>query len=187
MIIRRLRLQQGRADGLEVRQVHAARGRADDAHPLPDFLGGVVGRAQQTVQSGHQRLDVGRQQSALVEVGHQVLHGQQGMDFRGVEPQARQFELAAGVRGAALVAVAARLAVPDQRAVEAVAQVLDVALERGRRHFQCILQFGEGHQLALADQLVDLVEAFGAVHSGLREGMARFYVSLNNQAHPVSL
>ncbi len=112
-----------------------------------------------------------------------MLHGQQGMDFRGVEPQARQLVLAARARGAVLEAVTARLAVPDQRAVEAVAQVLDVALERGGRDFQDFEQLGEAHQLALADELVDLVEAFGAIHAGLRLGDGPI---LCQQAHPVS-
>jgi hypothetical protein len=37
----------------------------------------------------HQGLDMGTEQAARVQVGEQVLHGQQGMDFLGGKPQAR--------------------------------------------------------------------------------------------------
>ena len=93
-----------------------------------------------------------------------MLHGQQGVDLGGVEPQTGQLELAARMCRASLVEVATRLRIPDQRGVEAVAQVLDVALERRRGDFQGFLHLCEGHDLAFADELVDLVEAFGAVH-----------------------
>jgi hypothetical protein len=45
--------------------------------------------AQQPCDPRHQGLDMGTEQAARVQVGEQVLHGQQGVDFLGGEPQAR--------------------------------------------------------------------------------------------------
>ena len=79
-------------------QLHVARADTDDAHALAHFFHGVVGGAEQAVEPRHQRLNVRPEQAALVERGKQVLHGEQGVNFRSVEPQAGQFELGAGAR-----------------------------------------------------------------------------------------
>jgi hypothetical protein len=66
--------------------------------------------AEQAVEARDQRLDVRRQDAAGIEVGQQVLHGQQRMDFARVEPQAGQLVLRAGlgVRGVEAVAAGVR-------------------------------------------------------------------------------
>ena len=97
-------------------------------------------------------------------VGEQVLHGEQGVDFRGVEPQAGQFELAAGRAVAFIVAVAAGVAVPGDGRVEAIAQVFEVALDGGGRDFQRFDEDLKRDDAAFGDELVDFVEAFGAIH-----------------------
>ena len=130
-----LAAQEGGADPLELGEIHFSRRHGEDAHPPAHFLGRVVGRAHEAVQAGHQGLHVGTEQAALIEAGEQMLHGQQGVDFPGVEPETGQFELPAGVRvagrGSSGIAVAACRTVPDDGGIEAVAQIQQVALERG--------------------------------------------------------
>jgi hypothetical protein len=93
------------------------------------------------------------------------------MDFARVEPEAGQFVLGAAVRVRRVEAVAAgsSISVPDDGGVEPVAHVFEVALERGARDFQRLLQLGEGHQPPVVNHLVDLVETLSAVHGGSRK------------------
>jgi hypothetical protein len=140
---------------------------ADDQHAAADFLGGVFGAAEQAVEARDQRLDVRREDAAGVEVGQQVLHGQERMDFARVEPQAGQFVLRAAVRVRGVEAVAAAsstMAIPDNGRIEPVAHVFEVALQGGARDFQHGHEIDEGHELAIVDHLVDLVEALSAIH-----------------------
>ena len=116
--------EEGRTDPLEMFDLHLALALSDDEDALSDFLGGIVGGAKQRVEAGHQRLDVGRENAAWVDVGQQMLHGQQGMHFGRVEPQARKLVLSADVGRNLVEAVAAGIPVPDDRCVEAVAHVL---------------------------------------------------------------
>jgi hypothetical protein len=157
--------QQRRADLREVVQRHPALGRGDDLHPLVHLVDRAVVGAEQRGQPGLQRPDVRAEQPAGVQVRQQVLHGDQGVDLRSVEPQPGQFVLATAALRLG-VAVAAGLAVPDDRRVQPVAQVFQVALDRGPGHLQLLQEVAESHQPALAEQLVDLVEALGAVHDG---------------------
>ena len=111
-----------------------------------------------------------RKDAARVQVGEQVLHGEQGMDFRRGEPQARQFVLASKLGLLCVEPVTAGKAVEDNRGVQPVAHVLQIPPQGGTRDLQCIRQLREGDQLAVRDHLVDFVEAFGLVH--LSPGLA---------------
>jgi len=48
--------------------------------------------------------------------------------------------------------------------VVAASHVLDVALEGGERDFELAEELAHGDHATLADEVVDLVEPFGAVH-----------------------
>ncbi len=157
-------MQQRGAGLLEVIELHRAPADPDQQHAAADFLGGILCLAEQGVEAGHQWLHMGSQQPARVEIGQQVLHGQQGVDFLRGEPQPRQRELAAGLGGKRLEAIPAGVAVEDDRGVEAVAQVLEIALQRGPRNFAGLLQLPESDQAAVLQQLLDLVKALGTIH-----------------------
>ncbi len=156
-------LHQRAAEQLEPAAGHRPPRRADDLdapHQLARF-GGVV--ADQPLQPLEHGLQVARQHAVVVQPGEQLVHGQQRVDLVLAEPHARQ--LVAGARRRALVeAVAVVEGVVDDGRVQPVAQVLQVALERGRRDGQLLAQRREAHAAAAAQQHLDLVEAFGAVH-----------------------
>lgn len=103
------------------------------------------------------------QQAAGVKVGEQMLHGQQGMDFLGGEPQAGQFVLRSD-RERLAVDITARFTVPNDGCVEAIAQVFQIALQRRPRDFQSLLQSFEGGDLGRSQHHVDQVKAFGPIH-----------------------
>jgi len=109
---------------------------------------------------------VAGEHAVVVEAGEQLVHRQQRVDLVFAEPQARQLVARrvarAGLRGAEAVAVV-RGVVGDRRA-QPVAQVLQVALERRRRHAELGLQRREADAAAAAQQQFELVEAFGAAH-----------------------
>ena len=62
-----------------------------------------------------------------------MLHGQQGVDFVGYEPESGQLVLRANGRGLPVEPPTSALAVEYDRRVHAVAQVRDVVLHCGRR------------------------------------------------------
>ena len=86
----------------------------------------MVALVEHGAQALEQRLHVRRQQARLQRL-QQVLHRQQRMRLGRREPQARQLE----IRRGSIEPVAVRGLVPLDRRVEAVAQVLEVALEGG--------------------------------------------------------
>ena len=61
-------------------------------------------------------------------------------------------------------AIGVVIAVVDDGRIHAVAQVLQVALERGARDLQLSLQGLKRHPAARLDQQLDPVKAFSAVH-----------------------
>ena len=65
---------------------------------------------------------------AWLQAGEQVVHGQQGMDLGGAEPQAGQIEYR--LSALIVVAIAALGRIPLNRGVHAVPQVVEVALDR---------------------------------------------------------
>ena len=64
--------------------------------------------------------------------------------------------------------VAAAIGVPDDRRVEALAHVLEVALERGGRDLQRVEELLARDQLAFVQQPVDQVEALASIHGKFR-------------------
>ena len=145
----------------------------EDADALGYLSGRIVGGVDERGQTGEQGLDVRAEQAAGVEVGEQVLHGEQGVDFFGREPEAGQFVRAGGGLREVLEAVAARHAVMDDRCVESVAQVGEVTSERCARDFECVQQVVEADDAAVVEQLVDSVGAFQLAHGSPFVLMAR--------------
>ena len=66
-------------------------------------------------------------------------------------------------------------AVPDDGRADAIAQVLQVALEGRRRYLERLQKLVPGHDAAALQEVLDLVEAFGTVHAALP---ARFRTSV---------
>jgi hypothetical protein len=153
--------QGGGADGLEVFELEAARAHGLDADAPGDFGGRVVGAAENAPEPVEQRPDVGAEQAAAVQVGEQVLHCQQGVDFFGAEPQAGQFKLGAEVVVGAFEPVAALFAVEDHRCAEGVAHVADVAGEGGAGDAEFVLQIEGGNGAAVAEQTDEVVQPVG--------------------------
>jgi hypothetical protein len=124
---------------LEERAGHRTLGRADDAHALHQRLG-LRPRAPPSIwwmrsSSGCRwRLITPSVSSSLTAAGGH----QQAVQLALVEPQAGQFVLLAAVLGTEAVGV--EVAVVLDRRAQAVAQVLQVALERGRRDLQLLQQ-----------------------------------------------
>ena len=105
-----------------------------------------------------------REQAAGVQVRQQLLHREQRVDLVGVEPQAGQFVLRAGKLRSSVEPPAVALAVEYQRGIHAVAQVRQVALQRGGRDTQlnqqrCLVQAVASVELAL-----QAVKPFGLAH-----------------------
>lgn len=154
-------LQQGRAHGLEVRQVDLARPDGLHADAAHDFGAGVGAHAEQLVQPFYQRRDVRPEQATRIQVGQQVLHRQQGVNLLGREPEPGQFVLRAGGGGLPVEPPAAALAVEHDRCVHAVAQVRQVALERGRGGAQCLEQEWPRQAAARVKPMLQTVKALG--------------------------
>ena len=159
-----LAAEQGRADGLEMIEMEFAGADGLDADAALHFLNRVVGGAEQAGEAGEQGLDLRSEQAAGVEVREEVLHGQQGMDFLGGEPQSRQLILRADPLPGLLEAVAAQVSVEDQGRIQAVPHVGDIALERGPGNTEAFLQFLAGYEVPCAENLIDLVDALHAAH-----------------------
>jgi hypothetical protein len=119
------------------------------------------------VQLVEQRLQVARQHAAFVETFDQLMHRQQRVDLSLGKPQAGQFVLhlpsVARIGHGEPVAIA--VAVIDDGRIEPLAQVLEVALQRGAADAELVHQVGEGHAAAVADQQFDFVEALSSIHT----------------------
>src|SRR6185436_8533671 len=90
--------------------------------------------------------------------------GQERVQLLLAEPDAGQLmPLAAPVLAEAVAVLGG---VVLDRGIHAFTQVLQIALERRRRHLQQLPHVREAHAATAADQHLDLVEAFGAVHEG---------------------
>ena len=82
---------------------------------------------------------------------------------------------------ALLEAVAAQAAVENERSVQAIAHIGDIALERRPGDAEPFLQFLAGDRLVRAENLVDLVDTFHAAH-GYLSGSSCLYFRLIKQA-----
>jgi len=134
-----------------------------DANTLAHFIAGRIPALQQCLETREQRLDMGFEQ-AVPEICQQLLEREQGMDFRRTEPETGQFVSRCPGIGC-IVAVTPQRPIPDNRCMETVPQVLEVALYRGLRCPQRLDQRAHRHAAPLAQQLIDFIKAFGAVHS----------------------
>ena len=104
-----------RPDGLELVEVEFAGADVLHKYPFLDFSR-ILGRTEQCREAREQQLDVRAEQAAGIEVGQEVLHRQQRMDFLCGEPQAGKFELVTDLLRLLVVTVAAEEAVVDDRA-----------------------------------------------------------------------
>jgi hypothetical protein len=86
------------------------------------------------------------------------------MDLLRGEPQARQFILRSDLLFGLLEAVAAQAAVEDDRGIQAITHISDVALQRRPGNTQTLLQIRARRKGAGAENLVDLVDPFHAAH-----------------------
>ncbi len=90
-----------------------------------------------------------------------------GIVHKNMTPEQQAEEVRAVKRfesGVVREPVAVALAVVEDRRVEPRAHVLEVALQRGARDLAGLSQLLEAHAVPVLELLVDLVEAFGAVH-----------------------
>src|SRR5437867_1815651 len=133
----------------------------EDADALLDVLPRRLA-AEDGAQALLQRPDV-RLEEAGLQLGEERVHAEERIRLAGVEPQARQ--LVARTRARLSEAVAVRLAVPFDRRVEALAHVLQVALQRRRRDPEGRSQGGKRNRPAVLQELVDLVEALESFHA----------------------
>ena len=83
--------------------------------------------------------------------------------FGAVEPQAGQCVARPDTR-LLLEAVTAGVRIPDDRCVVPIAHVFEIALERRGGNLELVEKNIARHDTALVEQLVDAIEALGAVH-----------------------
>ena len=111
-------------------------------------------------QALEQRIEV-RTKQAGFEIFQQLLHRQQRVDLLRAEPQAGKL-LNLRLR---IVAVAVGLAIPHDGNIQPRAQIFQIALEGGGRDLEFLAKSSRRHDLLAVNELLDLVEAFGAVHA----------------------
>jgi hypothetical protein len=156
-------LEQRAADRFEEARVDRPARGGDDVHALHQLGGGHVAGAEHGVQPVQQRLQVAAEHALGLQAPDQLVHGQQRVDLPVAEPQAGQ--LAGALAAVVAETVGVVQAVVDDRRIQPLAQVLQVALQRRAGHLQLGAQGLETDAPAVADQQLDLVEAFGAVHA----------------------
>src|SRR3989449_5309409 len=132
----------------------------EDADALLDDLRRRLA-AEDGAQALLQRRGVWLEKAGL-QLGEERVHAEERVRLAGVEPEA--WQLVAWTRARLAEAVAVRLAVPFDRRVEALAHVLQVALQCRRRNPEGRLQCGKRNRLAVLQELVDLVEALETFH-----------------------
>ena len=152
-------------------------GASDDLKRITAFAGRHLQHANaalQALRAGPLRLQQGidallqgsqhRLQQAGLHIGQQLLHGQQRMQFRGVEPEPRQ--LVHGALGL-VIAIAVEISVVDDGGIQVQAHVVDNALDGGAGAFQLFLQTPARDRLPRSLQdAVELENAVEAVHLG---------------------
>ncbi len=97
-----------------------------------------------------QRLQMARQNAVVVQPGQQLLHRQQRVNLVFAEPQARQFMHSARSRHCGVEAIAIGIAVIDDGRTEPIAQVLQVAFQRGWGHLQLVAESRKTHAATAA-------------------------------------
>ena len=82
-----LAAKQGRPNRLKMVEVELPSADSFDSNAPLNFFDGIIGRPEQARQPDEQWLDLWAEQAACVKIRQQMLHGQQGMDFLGGEPE----------------------------------------------------------------------------------------------------
>ena len=154
-------LQDGAGDLAEVFHIGGTGGHLQDADAASDVGVSAMAMGKQVLQAFLEGGDV-RGEDAGLEFVEELLRGQQGVEFFGVEPEARQFieRLTGGV-----VLVAFAIGIVDQRRAEGVAQLVDGAscggfgaVQFGLYGFQC-----DGAS-TVCEQLVQFEDAVEFIH-----------------------
>ena len=135
-----------------------------DPDPAGHLFGGVVTGVKQPTDAASQWLNVRFQQTRL-QTGEQVLHSQQSMHFRGVEPQPGQC-IAILTRSITFITVTAHLVVPEYRRRQAIAHVLKITAHRSSGHFHLVHHGPQRRSLTGTQQAINRVEALRTVQSG---------------------
>ena len=163
--------EQRLADGLELARADLAAGGVQDPHAPRHFRGCPDITAEQSAGPVDQRLDV-RAEQARVHLLEQLTEREEGPELGLVQPQPGEGVARRG-RGRLREPVPARLPIPCDRGVQPVAEILEVALERGARDFELLEKRLDRDHPPLAQQGIDPVEAFGPVHSPASSNLPR--------------
>ena len=154
--------QHGGRQRAEVCRYHAARAHRQDPDASRDVFGRVLAAFEQALEALAQRRDHFAEHARL-QVAEQAVHREQRLQLIGREPEAGQLPQLA-VCNLGIESVGLLLPVEDDRRMHAVAQVFEVALERGARHAKFGHEILRAHVAAAAQQVLDLVKALGAFH-----------------------
>ena len=135
----------------------------------------VVPALEQGPEARTQRRQLAREQARTQRV-EQVVDFEQRIDLGRAEPDTRKFR----EFGARIEDVGLALSRPDDRHVEAVAQVFDVALESGVRNLEVFLDLAPRQRAFLDQPAPDAIETLGPVHDSAgrhdAENLARILV-----------
>ena len=116
---------------------HAALRQADDAHAAAQLGGvGIAFVSQQGVEAFTEWGDTCAEQATSIQTRQQMLHGQQGVDFGGREPQPRQLVRCVVCGVGIFEAVTAEFAAIADGVVQPGAEVVQVPFEGGARHLK---------------------------------------------------
>jgi hypothetical protein len=149
------------AHDAEIILLHRPVARANDFETLVQLLLPELSGGQQRFDSSPERLQRLGQQPR-VELPEQLLDHQQRVQLVARQPDARQLVRLAVRRG--VVVIAALLPVVFDRRVQAVAHILDVALDAGAADFQLLHDSGQRRHPVVFQKAVNFVDSFGLAH-----------------------
>src|SRR5438874_1044825 len=154
-------LQECRRDDAEPAGVRSPARGLKDADAFLDLLPGTIAASEDPVQSLHECWDLPVQQARL-EIAEELQRRQQGVDLGSIEPET--WELIPWPRPGLPEAIPVARANIFDRRVEPIAHVDEIAFESCPGDPHPLLESRKRHDLAVLQQLVDLVEPFGAIH-----------------------
>src|SRR5438045_1313051 len=154
-------LQQRRRDDAEPRGVALPAFRVKDADARLDLLPGMIAPAQDRVQPLDERGDLPIEQARL-QIAEELQGRQQRVDLGRIEPEPGELITRSGPGLSEAISIA-RPNIFDRR-VKSVAHVDKIAFEGCPRDAQCVFESRKRHDLAVLQQLVDLVESFRSIH-----------------------
>ena len=162
--------QQSMRDDAEDLAVCLTGRHMEHADTTGHFFGWVITAVEQSADTASERLDMRPQQTRL-QTREQMLHRQQRVHLRGVEPQPRQriavFVLALRI---AVIPVAARVVIPEYRRRQTVTHVLKITAHRRPGYFHGFHHGPQCRPLTRAQQPVNGVETLCAI-----QGSRPFY------------